>query len=205
MRKLTIIEFISLDGVIQAPGGPEEDRDGGFAHGGWVAPIEDAAVGALIDAVHGKPFDLLLGRHTYDIWAAYWPKAKGAPLAGSFNKATKYVVTNRPETLEWGPVAGVGSDVVEGVRRVKASDGPDLILWGSSTLTPVLLSHDLADELLLLVYPVLLGSGKRLFAGVSTGRELALVSSTAGSAGVVINTYRPAGALRTGAVPEPSA
>ena len=142
MRKIRIIEFISLDGVIQAPGGPGEDGD--YPYGGWTVPHSDPAVGEAIVAAHGQDFDLLLGRHTYDIWSGYWPKAGKSPMADSLNAATKYVVTHRPDSLGWGPVEDLGPDIVEGVRRIKDKDGPDLIVWGSSTLTPVLLEHGLA-------------------------------------------------------------
>jgi dihydrofolate reductase len=196
MRKIRIIEHISLDGVIQAPGGPKEDGD--YPYGGWAAPHSDPAVGEAIVAAHGENFDLLLGRRTYDIWTGFWPKAPKSPTADSLNAATKYVATHRPESLEWGPVEGLGQDIVESVRRVKAKDGPDLIVWGSSTLTPVVLEHGLADEVLLLVFPVLLGTGKRFFSNGAPPRELALVGTKAAATGVVISTYRPSGPLRTG-------
>lgn len=205
MRTIRIIEHISLDGVIQAPGGPDEDRDGDFVHGGWVVPHADPAVGEAIDAAHGAKFDLLLGRHTYDIFAGYWPKIDDSPIADRLNAATKYVATHRPDSLAWGPVEALGADIIEGVRRVKSKDGPDLIVWGSSTLTPVLLEHELVDELLLLVFPVLLGRGKRLFSDSVGPRELALVGTEAASSGVLLSTYRPAGSLRTGSFAEPPA
>jgi dihydrofolate reductase len=128
-------------------------------------PHADPAVGETIVATHREAFDLLLGRRTYDIWSGYWPKAGENPMADSLNAATKHVATHRPESLKWGPVEGLGQDIVEGVRRIKAKDGPDLIVWGSSTLTPVLLEHGVADEVLLLVYPILLGTGKTLLFG----------------------------------------
>jgi dihydrofolate reductase len=196
MRTIRIIEHISLDGVIQAPGGPREDGD--YPYGGWTVPHADPAVGQVIVAAHGEAFDLLLGRRTYDIWSGYWPKARKSPMADSLNAATKHVATRRPESLKWGPVEGLGQDIVEGVRRIKAKDGRDLIVWGSSTVTPVLLEHGLADEVLLLVYPVLLGTGKRFFSDGAPPRELALVGTKAASSGVVISTYRPSGPLRTG-------
>lgn len=195
MRKIRIIEHISLDGVIQAPGGPDEDGD---YPGGWAVPHSDPAVEKAIVAGHGKAFDLLLGRRTYDIWSGYWPKAEKSPMADSLNAATKYVATHRPDSLRWGPVEGLGPDVVAGVRRIKAKEGPHLIVWGSSTLTPVLLEHELADEVLLLVFPVLLGKGKRFFSDGTPPRELALVGTKTAASGVVISTYRPNGPLRTG-------
>jgi dihydrofolate reductase len=197
MRTIRIIEHISLDGVIQGPGGPEEDN---YLYGGWAAPHADRAVGEAIVAAQGDAFDLLLGRGTYDIFAGYWPKAEKGPMADSLNAATKYVATHRPDSLKWGPVEDLGSDIVEGVRRIKAKGGPGLIVWGSSTLTPVLLEHGLADEVLLLVFPVLLGTGKRFFSEGTPPRELALVSTKAASSGVIISTYRPSGPLRTGSM-----
>jgi dihydrofolate reductase len=196
MRKIRIMEHISLDGVIQAPGGPEEDP--GYPYGGWAAPHDDPEGGAAIMAAHAEPFDLLLGRRTYDIFAGFWPKAPKSPIADGLNGATKYVATHRPESLGWGPAESLGSDIVAGVRHIKAMDGPHLIVWGSSTLTPVLLEHELADEILLLVFPVLLGTGKRLFSDGTPPREFKLVSSKAVASGVIISTYKPNGPLRTG-------
>lgn len=128
MRTIRIIEHISLDGVIQAPGGPDEDTGGGFSHGGWAFPHSDPAVGEAIASAHGERFDLLLGRRTYDIWAGYWPKQNG-PMADALNAATKYVATHRPDSLTWGPVESLGPNFVEGVQRIKTTDGPDLIVW----------------------------------------------------------------------------
>lgn len=196
MKKIRIIEHISLDGVIQAPGGKNEDGD--YPYGGWSARYSDPELGKAIVAAHNEAFDLLLGRRTYDIWSAHWPKAEKSPLADSLNAATKYVATHKPHSLRWGPVEALGPDIVAGVRSLKAKDGPDLIVWGSSTLTPVLLEHRLADEVMLLIYPVLLGTGKRFFSDGTPPRELALVSTKAGSSGVVLSTYRPGGPLRIG-------
>ena len=196
MRKIRIIEHMSLDGVIQAPGGPNEDGD--YPYGGWAVPHSDPAGGEAIVAAQGDAFDLLLGRRTYDIFSGYWSKAGKNPMADSLNAATKYVATHRPDSLGWGPAEDLGADIVAGVRRIKAKDGPDLIVWGSSTLTPVLLEHGLADEILLLVFPVLLGTGKRFFSAGAPPRELALVRTKAASSGVIISTYRPSGPLRTG-------
>ncbi len=196
MRKIKIIEHISLDGVIQAPGGPEEDPNG-FAYGGRAGPHADPEAGGDIVAAHGEAFDLLLGRRVYDIWSGYWPKAPKSPMADSINAATKYVATHRPKSLEWGPAEDLGADIVEGIRRTKAKSGPQLIVWGSSTLTPVLLEHGLADEVMLLVFPVLLGTGKRIFSEGTPPRELALVSTKAVGSGVIISTYKPSGPLRT--------
>ena len=200
MRRIKIIEHISLDGVIQAPGGPGEDGD--YPYGGWAAPYDDAAGGEAILEAHGKSFDLLLGRRTYDIWAGFWPKIKDNAMGDSLNAATKYVATHRPDSLEWGPFDGIGPDLVEGVRRIKQTAGPDLIVWGSSTLTSMLLEHGLADEILLLIYPVLLGRGKRFFSDESPPHELRLASSKATSCGIILSLYTPAGPLRTGSFGE---
>ena len=195
MRKIRIIEQISLDGVIQAPGGRDEDGD--YAHGGWAMAYFDTALGEAIAAAQGRSFDLLLGRRTYDIFAGYWPKVENDPIADGLNAATKYVATHRPDSLGWGPVEDLGADIMQGVRGVKSKDGPDLIVWGSSTLTSMLLEQGLVDEVLLLVYPILLGQGKRFFSDSADPRELALVSTKAAASGVLMNTYRPVGSLRT--------
>ena len=190
MRKLKLIEHISLDGVIQSSG--EDD----FPYSDWTAPYRTPAGRDLVLALQGERFDLLLGRRTYDIWSGFWPKAPSSPMADRLNAATKYVVTHRPESLEWGPFEGIGPDVVDGVRGIKVKGGADLILWGSSTLTSVLLEHGLADEVLLLVYPVLLGKGKRFFAEGTPPRAFALESTQALPSGIVINSYKAAGPLQ---------
>ena len=190
MRKLRIIEHISLDGVIQ------HDDDDGFTHGNWTTPYRTPAGLAAVVEAYGSHFDLLLGRRTYDAWAGFWPKAGDSPIANGLNAATKYVATHRPDSLDWGPVRDLGTDILAGIRSVKATDGPDLIVCGSSTLTSVLLDQGLVDEVLLLVYPVLLGRGKRFFSDSADPRELAFVSTQATSTGVLINTYRHVGSLR---------
>lgn len=197
MRMIRIIEHISLDGVIQGPGGPGEDRENGFEHGGWAFPHHDEASGAMIGSAQGDGFDLLLGRKTYDIFASYWPHQQG-PMADSLNAARKHVATHRPESLDWGPVEGLGSDIAAGIAKVKAGTGPDLIVWGSSTLTPLLISEGLADEVVLLVFPVMIGRGKRIFSDLVRPSELTLIESKATSSGVILSTYKPAGAMRTG-------
>ena len=193
MRKIRIMENISLDGVI-SPSGQGEDSD--YAHGGWTAPYRTPAGAEAVAEAQGSSFDLLLGRRTYDLWAGYWPKITTGPFAKGLNAATKYVATHRPESLEWGPVGNLGADIIDGVRRVKATDGPDLIVWGSSTLTSVLLDLGLVDEVVLAVYPVLLGRGKRFFSDSADSRELALVSTKATPTGVLLNTYRHVGSRR---------
>ena len=194
MRKIRIFEHTSLDGVI-SPGGRHADTD--YGNGAWSSPFRTPAGAEALAERQGKGFDLLLGRRTYDLWAGYWPTVKGGPFAESLNAAKKYVVTHRPDGLEWGPVERLGPDVMAGIRRLKSEDGPDLIVWGSSTVTSVLLEQGLADDVVLCVYPVLLGSGKRFFSDSADPRELALVSTTATPTGVLVNTYRYVGAPRT--------
>jgi len=196
MRKLKILEHISLDGVI-SPGGPGEYSDD-YANGGWMAPYRGPAGAAAVAEAQGTGFDLLLGRRTYDLWAGFWPKVKGGPFADGLNAARKYVATHRPESLTWGPVGDLGTDVMAGVRRVKSTDGPNLIVWGSSTLTSVLLDQGLVDEVVLAVYPVLLGRGKRFFSDSVGPRELALVGTTAMPSGLILTTYKVVGPLKTG-------
>lgn len=192
MRKLKIIEHMSLDGVIQ------HTADGGdFPYGDWTAPYRSPAGRDAVLAAQGDSFDLLLGRRTYDIWSGYWPKAPSSPISDGINAATKYIATHRPESLEWGPVEGVGPDIVEDVRRIKSRNGPDVIVWGSSTLTSTLLEHGLADEVLLLVYPVLLGKGKRIFAEGTPPRAFELASSNALATGIVMNAFKAAGPLKS--------
>lgn len=188
MSKLRIMEHISLDGVIQ-PGGPDEDSE--YAHGGWTAPYRSAEGAAAVAEAYGKNFALLLGRRTYDVWSGYWPKIKGGPFADAINAATKYVATHRPDSLAWGPVEHLGADVVKEVRHLKAQDGPDLIVWGSSTLTTVLFDQGLVDELVLIVYPVLLGRGKRVLSDGANPCGFTLVGSKPTPTGVLIHTYRP--------------
>jgi dihydrofolate reductase len=184
------MEHISLDGVIQ-----HEDGEG-FAHGNWTTAYRTPAGLAAVVEAYGSSFDLLLGRRTYDAWAGFWPQAGNSPIANGLNAATKYVATHRPESLAWGPVADLGADIFAGIRSIRATDGPDLIVCGSSTLTSLLLEQGLVDEVVLLVYPVLLGRGKRLFSDRANPRELAFISSQVTSTGVFLNTYRYVGALR---------
>jgi len=191
MRKLRLFEHTSLDGVIQTGG----DTDGNFPYGDWTAPYRSPPGAQMLAELQGERFDLLLGRRTYDMWSAVWPNVKGGPFAGAINAATKYVATHRPESLAWGPVEALGPDIVEGVRRAKSGTGPDLITWGSSTLTSLLLAEGLADDVVLIVYPVLLGRGKRFFSGLDA-RVLELVSTRTAPTGALINSYRHVGPLR---------
>jgi dihydrofolate reductase len=193
MRRLKIIEHISLDGVIQ-----HSADDGNFPYSNWTAPYRSPAGAEAIMAAQGENFDLLLGRRTYDIWSGFWPNAPGSPMADSLNKAKKYIATHRPETLQWGPFEGLGPDIVAGIHRIKSQDGPDLIVWGSSTLTSPLLEHGLADEVLLAIYPVLLGTGKRFFTEGTAARSLELVSTKAMPSGIILSSYKVAGPLKSG-------
>lgn len=192
MRKLKIFEHISLDGVVQHSA---DEND--FPHSDWTAPYRTPAGRDIILALYGEGFDLLLGRRTYDLWSGFWPKAPGNPMTDGINAATKYIATHRPESLEWGPFEGLGPDLVEGVRRIKSHDGANLVLSGSSTLTSTLLEHGLADEVVLFVYPVLLGTGKRIFAAGTPARAFELASSKALPSGILINAYKPAGPLKS--------
>ena len=193
MRTLRIIEHISLDGVIQ-----HSADEGDFPYSGWTAPYRTPAGAEAILAAHGEGFDLMLGRRTYDIWSAFWPKAPSSPMADALNAATKHVATHRSDSLEWGPFEALGPDVVEGIRRIKSTDGPNLVLWGSSTLTSPVLEHGLADDIVLAVYPVLLGTGKRFFAHNTPPRAFELTSTKAMASGIVLSTYTVAGPLKTG-------
>lgn len=188
MRKIRIFEHISLDGVIE--------HDGDYTYGAWTTPYRSPAGAAMLLEAYGPDFDLLLGRHTYDIFSNYWPVAGDFPMANAINAATKYIVTHRPGSLEWGPVQYLGEDVIESIRDLKSTDGPDLIVLGSPTLTSMLLDQGLADEVVLITYPVLLGRGKRLLSDSITARELVFVDSKSTPTGLLINTYKHLGSLK---------
>jgi dihydrofolate reductase len=191
MRKLRIFEHISLDGVIQASA-----DENNFPYSDWSAPYRTPAGREMLLARYGEKFDLLLGRRTYDGFSSFWPKAPSSPMADRLNAAKKYVATHRPESLAWGPFEAVGADIVDGIRRIKSQDGSDLLLMGSSTLTSTVLEHGLADEVVLLVNPVLLGTGKRIFADGTPARAFELASTTATSTGIIVNSYKPVGPLK---------
>jgi dihydrofolate reductase len=206
MRKIIAGVFQSLDGVMQAPGGPEEDPTGGFTLGGWSATLWDGVMEQQM-GVMGGDFDLLLGRNTYDIFAAYWPFQQGDPIGEKFDAVTKYVVTSSTEPLSWVNSVAINGDAATGIARIKASDGPDLLVQGSTKLYPALLEAGLIDRLFLMTFPVVLGGGKRLFAdGVKAG-AMKLVDSKVSSTGVIIATYEPAGPVPLGSfvTGEPSA
>jgi dihydrofolate reductase len=194
MRKIIAITHVTLDGVMQAPGGPEEDPRGGFTHGGWAMRFSDEAVPEALGKIMAGEFDLLLGRRTYEIFAGYWPHAGDNPIANAFNKAAKYVVTNSLDRCDWATSHAIRGDAVDGIRRLRAADGPELHIWGSGELLQTLIAADLVDEFRIWVYPLVLGQGRRLFEKGLPPRGLALVESHRGPKGVVVlNTYRPAG------------
>ncbi|TRC83183.1 dihydrofolate reductase [Mesorhizobium sp. WSM4310] len=197
MRKIIAATFVSLDGVMQAPGGPEEDPVGGFKFGGWTFHYFDEVGGAAMDELFSKPFALLLGRRTYDIFAAYWPYQKD-PIADAFNPATKYVATHRPDTLTWQNTQWLGEGVVAALRRLKQEDGPDLLIQGSADLIQTLLANGLIDEIRLMIFPLLLGKGKRLFGDDAMPAAFKLVKSQTSSTGVIIATYERAGEIEVG-------
>ena len=194
MRRIIAITQVTLDGVMQAPGGPEEDRRNGFTHGGWAMSFVDDAAKQVIGETIAGEFDMLLGRWTYQLFAAYWPnQGDDNPIAKAFNKATKYVATRTLEQLDWKTSQRISGDVVDELRRLKASDGPPLHVWGSSELLQTLIAADLVDEYRLWVFPVLLGQGKRLFENGVPPRRLSLLATRSTPSGVLLNTYRPAG------------
>lgn len=196
MRKVIALEFITLDGVIQAGGGPEEDTSGGFAYGGWQSPYSDAVLGATVSSQMNMPFDLLLGRKTFEIWAPYWPKhADRWPGAMS---ATKYVASNTLTSHEWQPTVFLSGDVAEKVSQLKQQPGPDLHVYGSANLLQTLIKHDLVDAFWLKIYPLTLGSGKRLFAGGTIPAAFKVTESKVSPTGVIIVNYERAGAVTAG-------
>jgi len=195
MRKIISITQVSLDGVMQGPGGPEEDPSNGFTQGGWAMRFIDEAARQVIGETIAGEFDLLLGRRTYQIWAGYWPHQGDNPIGKAFNKATKYVATRTLDRLDWKTSQRLTGDVVGELRRLKASDGPALHVWGSSVLLQTLIAADLIDEYRLWVFPVVLGKGKRLFESGLPPRGLSLVATKSTPSGVLVVTYRPAGPL----------
>lgn len=197
MRKLIVLSFISLDGVMQGPGGPEEDTSGDFKFGGWTVGYFDQTVGDAMGEQMGHRFDLLLGRRTYDIFAAFWPK-QNDPTAEAINSATKYVVSHRPVSLDWKRTVLINGDVVEGIKKIKAEDGPELQVHGSGNLIQTLLKHDLIDELWLKTFPVVLGTGKRLFADGTMPGGWQLLGSQVSPSGVIVASYRRAGEVKLG-------
>jgi dihydrofolate reductase len=192
MRKVIVLEHISLDGVIQAPGGPDEDTSGGFVYGGWIAPYSDAMLGAALRRQMNKPFDLLLGRKTFEIWAPYWPHH--ADVWPRVNTATKYVASNTMTSHEWQPSVFLSGDIVEKITMIKQQQGPDLHVWGSGTLVQTLIQHDLVDAFWLMIYPLTLGAGKRLFADGTIPMAFRVTESIVTPDGVIVVNYERAGA-----------
>jgi dihydrofolate reductase len=199
MRKIVVFTMVSLDGVIQAPGGPEEDTSNGFQYGGWTAPYSNKSFGKIIDEELSAPFDMLLGRKTYDIFAAFWPNQTGS-IADPFNKATKYVVSNKGANLTWKESILIHDDVVMEIKTLKAEDGPMLQVWGSGKFLQTLLRNDLVDELRLRIFPVTIGTGKRLFAEGTIPAAFELIDSQALPGGVILANYKRAGELKTGSL-----
>ena len=198
MRRLIVSTFLTLDGVMQAPGGPGEDDSGGFAHGGWSVNYWDEHMGKVMDEATSGPFAMVLGRRTYDIMAGHWPNASEDEGARTFNDATKYVASRSHPTLEWSNSVLIERDAAEGLAALKKEDGPELQVHGSGNLVQTLLRHDLVDQYNLWVFPLVIGSGKRLFSDGTIPSGLKLVDSKVSTTGVVIGTYEPAGEIVTG-------
>ena len=196
MRKLIVLSFITLDGVMQAPGGPEEDPTGGFRYGGWTVPYFDDFLGQTMTEQMSRPFDLLLGRKTYEIFAAYWPHHNDE--GSGINRATKYVASHAPMEFTWEHSVLLKGDVVDEVKRLKAQDGPELQVHGSGNLIQTLLKHDLVDALWLKIFPITLGRGQRLFAEGTTAAAFTLREAKTSSRGVIVASYERAGEVQTG-------
>lgn len=198
MRKLTINTFLTVDGVMQAPGGPEEDPTGGFTHGGWSVKYWDDTMGQIMDAFMGKPFDLLLGRKTYEIFAAHWPHAGDDPAAVALNNATKHVASRTLKSVDWKNSQLIKGDVPKAVAELKRGNGPEIQVHGSANLIQTLLKHDLIDEFSLWIFPVVLGIGKRLFESGAPPAGLKLIDSKTSSTGVIISRFERGGEIGYG-------
>ncbi|HLZ62412.1 MAG TPA: dihydrofolate reductase family protein [Ktedonosporobacter sp.] len=198
MRKVIVLEFVSLDGVIQAPGGPEEDSSGSFAYGGWTGPYGDDVTGAVMSRQMNLPFDLLLGRKTFEVFASHWPQH--ADEWPGVMRATKYVASNTMTSSEWQPCVFLGGDIAEKVSTIKHEPGPDLQVYGSGNLVQTLMKHDLVDAFWLKIFPLTLGSGKRLFADGTIPAAFKVTESTVSPSGVILVNYERAGAITTGIV-----
>jgi dihydrofolate reductase len=196
MRKVIVLEFMTLDGVIQAGGGPEEDTSGGFTYGGWQAPYSDEVESAVMNKQMHLPFDLLLGRKTFDIWEPYWPKH--ADIWPGAMTATKYVASNTRTSGEWQPSVFLSGDIAEKVSKLKQQDGPDLHVFGSANLVQTLMKHDLVDAFWLKIYPLTLGIGKRLFVEGTIPAAFKVTESQVSPSGIIIANYERAGAVKTG-------
>jgi dihydrofolate reductase len=199
MRKLIVAEHISLDGVIQAPGGPKEDPSGDFRLGGWTVPYADKGIGQAVQDLLSQPFELLLGRRTYDIWASYWPRVQaGHAIADLFNSVPKHVATHRSDTLDWQNSHALKGDLADAIRALKHQNGANLLTWGSGDMVRQLLAAGLVDELRLLIYPVVLARGKRLFGDNAQVSAFTLAHSNSTPGGVLITRYVRSGEVRTG-------
>ncbi len=200
MRKLIVLSFMSLDGIIQAPGGPEEDTSGGFRYGGWSFTYGDETIGNEMIRQMDHDYDLLLGKKTYEIFAGYWPHqdTKNNPISASLNRARKYVVTNSPIKADWAGTKVIKGNVPEEIRKLKASDGPEIQVHGSANMIQTLWKNNLVDELWLKIYPVVLGKGKRLFADPEFAGAFELISTSTSPSGVIIANYKRAGEIKTG-------
>jgi dihydrofolate reductase len=196
MRKIIVLTFVSLDGVMQGPGGPTEDTSGNFTHGGWTVPYFDEFLGKVMDEQMGKPFDLLLGRKTFEIFASYWPQH--VDEGPGINRATKYVASNTLTSHEWKPSVFLKGNVVDEIKKLKQQDGPDLQVHGSGNLIQTLLKHDLVDEFWLKIFPVTLGKGKRLFAEGTMPAAFKLQDSKMSPSGVIVASFTRAGEVKTG-------
>lgn len=196
MRKVIVLEFVTLDGVIQAGGGPEEDTSGGFAYGGWQVPYSDNVLGAVMNKQMNMPFDLLLGRKTFEIWAGYWPQH--GDIWPGVNPATKYVASNTMTAHEWRPSVFLGGDIAEKITKLKQGQGPNLHVYGSANLIQTLMKHDLVDEFWLKIYPLTPGSGKRLFTDGTIPAAFRVTESQVSPNGIIIVNYVRAGAVETG-------
>lgn len=198
MRKIIVLEFITLDGVMQAPGGPKEDTSGGFEYGGWTVPYFDEFLGKVMGEQMSEPFSLLLGKKTYDIFASYWPQHEND--WPGVNRATKYVASTQDVKLGWENSVLLSGDAIEEIRKLKSQDGPDLQVYGSGNLVQTLLKHDVVDELWLKIFPITLGTGKKLFAEGTIPAAFKLRDSTVSSKGVIVANYERAGEVKTGSL-----
>jgi dihydrofolate reductase len=204
MRKLIVTTFVTLDGVMQAPGGPEEDPTGGFTYGGWSFNYWDDIMGQVMGELMARPSELLLGRRTYEIFAAYWPHIKDDPVADKLNSARKYVVSRTLDEVKWNNSSLIKGNVVQAIRNLKGQKGPEIQVHGSGNLIQTLLEHNLIDEFKVWIFPVTIGKGKRLFGGGTQPAGLKLIDSKISTTGVIIATYEPAGELKTGSFADES-
>jgi dihydrofolate reductase len=198
MRKIIVSEFLTLDGVMQSPGGPQEDPKNNFKWGGWSFPFWDEVMNAKMAEITAQPYDLLLGRRTYDIFAAFWPNQKDDPTAETFNRIEKFVVTDNAIDLSWVNSTGISRNIIQQIKALKTQEGPDLLVYGSGNLIQTLFRHNLIDLLHIWIFPVSLGNGQRLFEEGTPAQEWKLSESATSTTGVVMSTYVPAGSVRTG-------